>query len=229
MAESHDPAKRLKKALGAFALVLLGIGVIIGAGIFTTVGTAVAGDVRGSAPAPPYSFFRHYGRCMRFCGVLCYAELASLVPISGSAYTYSYASFGELVAWIIGWDLMCEYTVGSIAVAISWSGYFGRFSARFGIIRRHGAQLISFGYARLPACRKPAAFHSRSSIPFWQHAWNAVQGSRRTVSACDHLQYFRGPHHGRAYRHSCHGIKASSRFNVVIVTIKLLVLRSLCW
>src|SRR5512135_2134675 len=121
LAEAHDPEHRLKKALGPLELILLGIGIIIGAGIFATVGTAAAGDALrpGAGPALILSFAITAVACC--FAALCYAEFASLVPISGSAYTYSYASFGELVAWIIGWDLMLEYCVGSIAVSISWS------------------------------------------------------------------------------------------------------------
>jgi APA family basic amino acid/polyamine antiporter len=131
--ESHDPARRLKKALGAFDLILLGIGAIIGAGIFATVGTAAAGDALrpGAGPALILSFAITAVACG--FAALCYAELAALVPISGSAYTYSYATFGELIAWIIGWDLMIEYGVGNIAVAISWSGYFTELLRGLGI------------------------------------------------------------------------------------------------
>ena len=133
LSESDNPLHGLKRVLGPFDLILLGIGVIIGAGIFATVGTAAAGDALrpGAGPALIVSF----AITAVVCGLaaLCYAELASLVPISGSAYTYSYATFGELVAWIIGWDLMLEYGVGSIAVAISWAGYFNSLLKSVGI------------------------------------------------------------------------------------------------
>jgi APA family basic amino acid/polyamine antiporter len=134
LAESHEPGHRLKKALGAFDLILLGIGAIIGAGIFATVGTAAAGDALRPGAGP--GIILSFGLTAVVCGfaALCYAELASLVPISGSAYTYSYASFGELVAWIIGWDLIIEYGVGTIAVAISWSGYFRALLEGLGIV-----------------------------------------------------------------------------------------------
>jgi APA family basic amino acid/polyamine antiporter len=114
----------LKRSLGAFQLTLLGIGAVIGAGIFSTVGTAAAGgaDHVGAGPALLLSFVLTAVTCG--FAALCYAEFASMVPISGSAYTYSYATLGELVGWIIGWDLIIEYAVGNIAVAISWSGYF---------------------------------------------------------------------------------------------------------
>ncbi|MGE0641684.1 MAG: amino acid permease [Thermoanaerobaculia bacterium] len=118
----HDTG--LKRSLSATSLTLLGIGAVIGAGIFSTVGTAAAGgaDHVGAGPALMLSFVLTAVACG--FAALCYAELAAMVPISGSAYTYSYATLGELVAWIIGWDLIIEYAVGNIAVAISWSGYF---------------------------------------------------------------------------------------------------------
>ena len=134
LSELHDPKHKLKKALGAFDLVLLGIGAVIGAGIFATIGTAAAGDATrpGAGPALIVSFLITAVACG--FAALCYAELAALVPVSGSAYTYCYASFGELVAWIIGWDLLIEYGVGSIAVSISWSAYFQELIRGFGII-----------------------------------------------------------------------------------------------
>jgi APA family basic amino acid/polyamine antiporter len=123
----------LKRSLGAFQLTLLGIGAVIGAGIFSTVGTAAAGgaDHVGAGPALLLSFVLTAVTCG--FAALCYAEFASMVPISGSAYTYSYATLGELVGWIIGWDLIIEYAVGNIAVAISWSGYFQELLRGLGI------------------------------------------------------------------------------------------------
>ena len=114
----------LKRTLGAFDLISLGIGAIIGTGIFAVIGTAAAGgaDHLGAGPAVALSFVITAIACA-FCA-LCYAEFAALVPISGSAYTYSYATLGELVAWIIGWDLIIEYAVGNVAVAIAWAAYF---------------------------------------------------------------------------------------------------------
>jgi APA family basic amino acid/polyamine antiporter len=118
----HGPT--LKRSLSVWGLMALGIGAIIGAGIFSSVGAATAGgvDQPGAGPAIVLSFLMTAVACA-FAG-LCYAELSSMVPISGSAYTYSYATLGEAVAWIIGWDLMLEYAIGNVAVAISWSGYF---------------------------------------------------------------------------------------------------------
>jgi basic amino acid/polyamine antiporter, APA family len=124
MASAEASEHSLRRSLGPVQLTLLGIGAIIGAGIFSTVGTAAAGgaDHPGAGPALIVSFIITAITCG--FAALCYAELASMVPVSGSAYTYSYATLGELVGWIIGWDLIIEYAVGNVAVAISWSGYF---------------------------------------------------------------------------------------------------------
>jgi APA family basic amino acid/polyamine antiporter len=123
----------LRRALGAFQVTLLGIGAIVGAGIFATIGTAAAGDAArpGAGPSLMLSFVLTAIVCA--FTALCYAEFAALVPISGSAYTYSYATLGELVAWIIGWDLIIEYAVGNVAVAISWANYFRTLLASVGI------------------------------------------------------------------------------------------------
>src|SRR5688572_8663187 len=120
-ADGHDA---LKRSLGPVQLTLLGIGGIIGAGIFSAVGSAAAGGAghSGAGPALILSFVITAVTCG--FAALCYAEFASMVPIAGSAYTYSYATLGEFIAWIIGWDLIIEYAVGNVAVAISWSGYF---------------------------------------------------------------------------------------------------------
>jgi APA family basic amino acid/polyamine antiporter len=122
--ETKEEGHQLKKVLGPWNLVALGIGAIIGAGIFATIGTAAAGDAHrpGAGPALMVSFVLTAIVC-GFCA-LCYAEFASMAPVAGSAYTYSYATLGELVAWIIGWDLMIEYAIGNVAVAISWANYF---------------------------------------------------------------------------------------------------------
>src|SRR5271166_6204838 len=109
----------LKRSLGALNLVTLGIGAIIGAGIFVLTGTAAA---LHAGPAIALSFVLAGITCA-FAG-LCYAEFASIIPIAGSAYTYGYATLGELVAWIIGWDLVLEYAFGAATVASGWSGYF---------------------------------------------------------------------------------------------------------
>src|SRR3954447_15028828 len=117
-ADAERDGTGLRRSLGTFDLTMLGIAAIIGAGIFAMVGQA-------SYNGGPGVIFLFIFAAMA-CGfaALCYAEFASKIPIAGSAYTYAYASFGELLAWIIGWDLLVEYAIGNIAVAISWSDYF---------------------------------------------------------------------------------------------------------
>jgi basic amino acid/polyamine antiporter, APA family len=134
LAESEEPDHRLKRVLGAFDVVMLGIGAIVGAGIFATIGTAAAGDATrpGAGPALILSFVVTGIACG--FAALCYAEFAAMIPISGSAYTYAYATLGELIAWIIGWDLIIEYAVGNVAVAISWANYFKTLVSGFGIV-----------------------------------------------------------------------------------------------
>lgn len=147
--EAQGPERQLKRSLTALDLTALGIGAIIGTGIFGLTGTAAAGEQLapsvwktpllnflqawmahseiafgrpGAGPAIVFSFIV----AALACGfaALCYAELAAMIPVSGSAYTYSYATLGEIIAWIIGWDLILEYAVGNMAVAVGWSGYF---------------------------------------------------------------------------------------------------------
>ncbi|HSE67634.1 MAG TPA: amino acid permease [Gemmatimonadales bacterium] len=131
----NDIAERggLKRSLNKWHLTALGVGATIGAGIFATTGTAIAGDPLrpGAGPAIILSFILTAATCG--FAALCYAEFAAMVPVSGSAYTYAYASLGELVAWIIGWDLIVEYAVGNIGVAIGWAGYFRELLSHFGI------------------------------------------------------------------------------------------------
>ncbi|OQC66208.1 MAG: putative amino acid permease YhdG [Verrucomicrobia bacterium ADurb.Bin006] len=134
LSETERPGLQLKRTLGPVQLTALGIGAIVGAGIFSTVGTAAAGGANhlGAGPALSLSFLIVAVACC--FSALCYAEFASLAPVSGSAYTYAYASLGELVAWIIGWDLILEYAIGNVAVAISWSAYFQELLRGFGFL-----------------------------------------------------------------------------------------------
>lgn len=118
----------LKRHLDLTNIVLLGIGAIIGAGIFVLTGTAAA---LHAGPAISISFVISAFGCL--LAGLCYAEFASMLPVSGSAYTYGYATLGEFVAWIIGWDLILEYLFGSATVAVGWSGYVISFLNDFGI------------------------------------------------------------------------------------------------
>jgi APA family basic amino acid/polyamine antiporter len=118
--EAHEEGEQtLKRSLGPVNLITLGIGAVIGAGIFVLTGQAAA---KHAGPAIALSFVLAGITCA-FAG-LCYAEFASIIPIAGSAYTYGYATLGEFVAWIIGWDLVLEYAFGAATVASGWSGYF---------------------------------------------------------------------------------------------------------
>lgn len=128
LAEAEESEKGLKKTLTAGSLVALGIGAIIGAGLFSITGMAAANH---AGPGIMVSFVIAALGCA-FAG-LCYAEFASMIPVAGSAYTYSYATMGEFIAWIIGWDLVLEYAVGAATVASSWSGYLGKFFSNFGV------------------------------------------------------------------------------------------------
>jgi len=135
-----DSEHSLKRVMGAGDLIMLAIGAVIGAGIFGAIGTAAAGQIgangevirQGAGPALVFSFIL-LGAVCALAG-LCYAELASMIPQAGSAYVYSYATLGELVAWIIGWDLILEYAVGNVAVAISWGDYFNTLLKGVGIV-----------------------------------------------------------------------------------------------
>ncbi|MFY9855467.1 MAG: amino acid permease, partial [Terracidiphilus sp.] len=134
-AETHEHS--LRRALGPINLITLGIGAIIGAGIFVLTGTAAA---QFAGPAIVISFIIAGVGCI-FAG-LCYAEFASMIPIAGSAYTYGYATMGEIVAWIIGWALVLEYGFGAATVAVGWSGFV--------------ASLVGFFGAKLPFNPTPA-------------------------------------------------------------------------
>src|SRR5207342_3327539 len=139
LVEDTESANGLKRSLGAGDLIMLAIGAVIGAGIFGAIGTAAAGQIGpdgavirlGAGPALVFSFILLGGACA--LAALCYAELASMIPQAGSAYAYTYATLGELVAWIIGWDLILEYAVGNVAVAISWGDYFTTLLRNFGV------------------------------------------------------------------------------------------------
>ena len=116
--DTEEPEFKLKKALGPLDLMLFGIGVIIGTGLFVLTGEAAAGY---AGPAVALSYV--VGGIVCALAALCYAEFASTVPVAGSAYTFSYAALGEFVAWLIGWDLILEFTIGAAVVAKGWSGY----------------------------------------------------------------------------------------------------------
>ncbi len=182
----------LKRSLTALNLVALGIGGIIGAGIFVLTGHAAATN---AGPAVALSFVLGAVACA-FAG-LCYAEMASTVPISGSAYTYAYATLGELVAWVIGWDLILEYAVGAVTVAIGWSGYFVSLARDFGL--------------NLPArfVSSPFAYDAK------QHVW-LLTGAVLNLPAAAVIVIIT--------LLLVAGIREAARFNNFIVAVKLVVI-----
>ncbi len=163
-----DTDRGLIRSLGAGDLIMLGIGAVIGAGIFASLGTAAAGEfapdgtmVRaGAGPALVFSFLL-LGVVCGLAG-LCYAELASMIPQAGSAYAYAYATLGEVVAWIIGWALVLEYAVGNVAVAVAWSGYFTSMLSGWGI---HLPDWLTHGYYQVKLASDPAVRALMDSAP----------------------------------------------------------------
>jgi basic amino acid/polyamine antiporter, APA family len=209
-----EGAHTLKRVLGAGDLIMLAIGAVIGAGIFSSIGTAAAGEVLpsgevvryGAGPALIFSFIL----LGIVCGLaaLCYAELAAMIPQAGSAYAYSYATLGELIAWIIGWDLILEYAVGNIAVAIAWSGYFMSLLSGFGLSL---PPWLTHGY-RTALLSSDATVHGLlqtapriAGVPILINIPAAL-----IVMAITWLLYI--------------GVRESARANNVMVVVKLLVL-----
>ena len=191
-ADPGGEVRPLRRTLSALNLVSLGIGGIVGAGIFVLTGHAAAAN---AGPAVTLSFLLGAVACA-FAG-LCYAEMSSTVPISGSAYTFAYATLGELVAWIIGWDLILEYAVGAVTVAIGWSGYVVSFARDFGL--------------NLPARLASAPLNYDSAT----RAWSAT-GAILNVPAILVIVAI-----------TCLlviGIRESARFNNIIVAVKLTVI-----
>ena len=205
VAASEDPAHRLKKSLGALSLTALGIGAVIGSGIFTVTGTAAAGKTLavnsileatvfdliingasagsqmgrpGAGPAITLSFILVAIACC-FAG-LCYAELASMIPIAGSAYTYAYAVLGEIFAWIIGWDLILEYAVSNMSVAVGFSAYLqDLFENVFGFHLPH-----ALAYPPLPAPGQPAGYFNLPALVITLGVtWILVRGVKESAGA----------------------------------------------
>jgi APA family basic amino acid/polyamine antiporter len=220
LAQGGDEAHGLKKTLTAVDLIALGIGAIIGAGIFAVLGAATAGG-NGVPPAGPgvsVSIILTAVAC-GFCA-LCYAEFASLVPVAGSAYTYSYATLGELVAWIIGWDLILEYAVGNIAVAISWAAYFRQLLLGFGI--EIPAWMASDYRSTLLAAKAVSesgisSLGPEAAVAYQAHLHHPVLFGIPIV--CNLLSVFIT---GLITWLLVIGVKESARFNNVIVVLKVL-------
>ncbi|MCI0587295.1 MAG: amino acid permease [Planctomycetes bacterium] len=207
-AGAEGTAGGLQRSLGPVELIALGIGAVVGAGIFASIGTAAAGEVNaagevvrpGAGPAIVLSFLLTGVACS--FAALCYAEMASMIPVSGSAYTYAFATLGELVAWIIGWDLLLEYAVGNIGVAISWSDYFQSFlrsALGWQFPRWLGTGTLAHAPAVFEAAPRPFGFPIVLNLP----------AAAVTLFLTWILVL---------------GVKESSRFNAAMVGIKLAVL-----
>ena len=193
----------LKRALGAGNLVMLGIGAIIGAGIFVLTGQAAA---TYAGPAIVYSFLLA-GLACAFAG-LCYAEFAAMIPIAGSAYTYGYATLGEFFAWIIGWDLILEYLFAASTVAVGWSGY------AVSLFRDMGIDLPA-SYASAPYNHTAPPDAGFNIWRLFTEGWTRNPGAVLNVPAMVIV--------GLITVLLVIGIKESSRFNNIIVVIKVTV------
>jgi len=183
LAETAEAGHRLRKTLGAWDLVALGIGCIIGVGIFVLPGVQAA---KHAGPGIILSFAIAAAACA--CSALCYAELAAMIPVSGSAYTYGYATLGELPAWIIGWDLLLEYMVAAVLVATGWSAYFAN------MLRVGGIDLPQ-AWCASPWDKDPGYFNLPAALIVLLLSALLVRG-----------------------------IKESSRFNLIMVSVKLAVI-----
>jgi APA family basic amino acid/polyamine antiporter len=205
IASSHEPSRQLRKTLGPWSLAFLGVGAVIGSGIFTVTGTAALGKVEkvesllhatvldlitsgghaastmgrpGAGPAITISFLLVAVACL-FAG-LCYAELASMIPIAGSAYTYAYAILGEIIAWIIGWDLILEYAVSNMSVAVGFSAYLQDLSDNlFGF---HLPAAVAF--PMFPAAGQPGGiFNIPALLITMAVTWVLVRGVKESANA----------------------------------------------
>src|SRR5271154_3299367 len=203
IASSEDPERRLRKTLGPWSLAFLGVGAVIGSGIFTVTGTAALGKVEkvesllhatvldlitsgghaastmgrpGAGPAITISFLLVMLACV--VAGLCYAELASMIPIAGSAYTYAYAILGEIIAWIIGWDLILEYAVANMSVAVGFSAYLQDLTDN--IFGFHLPPAIA--YPMFPAPGSPGGiFNIPALVITLLITWVLVRGVRESV------------------------------------------------
>src|SRR5512147_772193 len=204
----------LKRVLGAGDLIMLAIGAVIGAGIFGAIGTAAAGQVGpngeviryGAGPALVFSFILLGAACA--LAALCYAELAAMIPQAGSAYAYSYATLGEIIAWIIGWDLILEYAVGNVAVAVAWGGYFVSLLTAFNI---HLPDFLTHGYRAALLSSDPAVHGLLQTAPRFLGIPILLNLPAFGIVMAITWLLMRG-------------VKESARANNIMVVIKLLVL-----
>jgi len=214
IAAADDGGQGMQRTLGAGDLIMLAIGAVIGAGIFSSLGTAAAGEVLadgtvvryGAGPALVLSFVLLGAVCG--LAALCYAELASMIPQAGSAYAYSYATLGEIIAWIIGWALILEYAVGNVAVAIGWSGYFVSLLSGFGITL---PGWMTHGYWAVKASSDPAIMSLMQTAPKIAGIPVLLNIPAFSIVAAITMLLLQG-------------VKESTRANNIMVVVKLLVL-----
>lgn len=214
IATSDDGEHGMRRTLGAGDLVMLSIGAVIGAGIFSSLGTAAAGEVLadgtvvryGAGPALVLSFILLGAVCG--LAALCYAELAAMIPQAGSAYAYAYATLGEVVAWIVGWALILEYAIGNVAVAIGWGGYFTSLLSGFGI---HLPGWATHGYWMVKASGDPAIHGLMETAPRIAGIPLLVNLPAFGIVAAITVLLMQG-------------VKESTRANNLMVVVKLLVL-----
>jgi APA family basic amino acid/polyamine antiporter len=220
--QKESERSTLKRSLSVFDLTMLGIGAIIGTGIFVLTGEAAAGTEHalGAGPALTVSFVITGLACL--FAALCYAEFASMIPVSGSAYTYSYHSFGELIAWIIGWDLILEYAIGNVAVAIGWSGYFKNLLDGFGwylpgwMSASTGTEMVQLPSGSWTAASPALETQYGDIISTFPHTTAIVNLPAIMITlAVTLLLYI--------------GIKESARVNATLVIIKLILVGIFLW
>lgn len=220
--QKESERSSLKRSLSVFDLTMLGIGAIIGTGIFVLTGEAAAGTEHalGAGPALTVSFVITGLACL--FAALCYAEFASMIPVSGSAYTYSYHSFGELIAWIIGWDLILEYAIGNVAVAIGWSGYFKNLLDGFGwylpgwMSASTGTEMVQLPSGSWTAASQALNTQYGAIISTFPHTTAIVNLPAIMITlAITLLLYI--------------GIKESARVNATLVIIKLILVGIFLW
>ncbi|MCU0469408.1 MAG: amino acid permease [Arcicella sp.] len=169
--EADIKNNQLKKVLGKWSLTAIGIGGIIGGGIFVLTGTAAHYH---AGPALALSFIVAGIGCV--FAALCYSEFASMLPVEGSAYAYAYGTIGELFAWIIGWGLILEYAMGAMTVAVSWSGYFNKLLHLFGISIPANLTNDPFSYANMEGATGSFAFNLPAFVITWFVTWILVKG-----------------------------------------------------
>ncbi len=202
--EAEDAEHGLKRALSALNLTTLGIGAIIGAGIFVLTGHAAAAY---AGPAVAISFVMG-GIACAFAG-LCYAEMASTVPIAGSAYTYAYATMGEFIAWVIGWDLILEYSLGATTVAIGWSGYVVSFLRSIGIF-------IPPQFTAAPGTELVNVTEAAAKTLHMAKGWTVLTGDLKDVFAKYAIDW-------ATFDHMSSVINIPAMFIIVVVTILLVI------